>query len=250
MKLLFLISSALSVASLIQAADHYSHPCEETYNVVKADDCKSIAADYGVTEQKLQEWNQHFDSEFQCNDLKAGDHVCVQFNEKLLKRAAAVVHKKKASNVHKPKKPAHKGKKEASPKKPSPHKKAPSHGKAAAHKKSVLHMKSATHKKDSTHKKEPAHHKKAPAHKKLPTHHKKSVAHKKAPTHKKEAQHGKKSSHHKKVAPHKKEPVKHGLGKRSPKAKHATSATVTKHHKKEKKHHKNGNHHGKKQESK
>lgn len=100
MKLLFLVSSALSVASLIQAADHYSHPCEETYNgkervdelcipafvtnsncaVVKADDCKSIAADYGVTEEKLQEWNQYFDSEFQCNDLQAGDHVCVQVN--------------------------------------------------------------------------------------------------------------------------------------------------------------------------
>ncbi|KAF1802097.1 hypothetical protein FB192DRAFT_1376252 [Mucor lusitanicus] len=84
MKLLLLASSVLSVASLIQAADHYSHPCEETYNVVQADDCKSIAAAYGVTEAKLQQWNQYFDPNFQCNSLNAGDHVCVQVSFRYL----------------------------------------------------------------------------------------------------------------------------------------------------------------------
>lgn len=32
MKLLLLVSSALSVATLVQAVDHFAHPCEETYS--------------------------------------------------------------------------------------------------------------------------------------------------------------------------------------------------------------------------
>ncbi|CAO3655718.1 unnamed protein product [Mucor fragilis] len=200
MKLLLLVSAVLSITSLIQAADHYSHPCEETYNVVQDDDCKSIAAVYGVTDAKLQQWNEYFDPDFQCNDLKTGDHICVQFNKKLLKRASVDAHKKKASGSHKTKKPAHKHKKEGSHKKASPHKKeAAHHKKALSHGKAAAHKKSVAHKKASSHKKEAAHHEKAPAHKKLFSHHKK------APIHKKEAAHGKKPSQHKKASPHKKE---------------------------------------------
>ncbi|GAN09899.1 hypothetical protein MAM1_0301c09432 [Mucor ambiguus] len=253
MKLSLLVSSVLSAASLIQAADHYSHPCEETYNVVYADDCKSIAAAYGVTEAKLEQWNQYFNPKFQCDGLKAGDHVCVQFNEKLMKRAAVDAHKKKGPGPHNPKKPAHQDKKKGPThqKAAAHHKKSSSHGKAAAHKKSVVH------KMASTHKKEAAHHKKAPAQKKPSSHHKKNIAHKKAPAQKKEAVRGKKSSHHKKASPHKKAPVHKGLGKRSHSSKSGSGAANAKlhkkekkHHKKEKKSHKHGKHQDKKQQAK
>lgn len=48
--------------------------------VTKTDDCKSIATNYGITEEQIEEWNQDFNPQFQCNDLKEGDRVCVQVN--------------------------------------------------------------------------------------------------------------------------------------------------------------------------
>ncbi|KAG1057925.1 hypothetical protein G6F43_000252 [Rhizopus delemar] len=186
MRLFTVASTALTFISVAQAFDHFPFPCRQTYTAVDGDTCQSIASNQDISAEDLTKWTLKFEDNFSCDEIKAGNLVCIDYSDSFAKRA---VHAKQSAHH---KKATHK---KATHKKAT-HKKA-TH-KKVAHKKDKHAAKSSHHdekrsaKKAVEHKKKAAHHKKA-------THHKKSAHHKKA-AHAKKAPHAKKTTHIKKLS--------------------------------------------------
>lgn len=47
------------------------------FKVTADDSCKSIAADIGATSDDIEQWNQDFFENFNCDDISAGQLLCV-----------------------------------------------------------------------------------------------------------------------------------------------------------------------------
>ncbi|CEI92071.1 hypothetical protein RMCBS344292_06344 [Rhizopus microsporus] len=164
MKLFVISSAALSVLGLVQALDQ-PH-CRKTYEVVNGDSCQSIANKHSITKDHLSEWTKKINTNFDCDKIKPGEIICLDYEGSIEKRSPKKTHAKK---------PAH-PKKHTTTEKP-------------AHPKKHVTFKAA-HEKDKREVKEHADHKKKPVHPKKhttkPVHPKKHIT-KPAPPSKKPA---------------------------------------------------------------
>ncbi|CEG82957.1 hypothetical protein RMATCC62417_16945 [Rhizopus microsporus] len=135
MKLFVLAAAALSTLGLVQA---FNQPrCRTTYKAVNGDTCQSIASKHGITKGHLSEWTKKINASFDCDKVKPGDSICLDYEDSMEKRSVKKVPAKKHTTTKKPvhhikhvpaKKLAHaKGKREVE--EPTDHKKKPAHSK-------------------------------------------------------------------------------------------------------------------------
>ncbi|CEI89655.1 hypothetical protein RMCBS344292_19554 [Rhizopus microsporus] len=141
MKLFVISSAALSVLGLVQALDQ-PH-CRKTYEVVNGDSCQSIASKHSITKDHLSEWTKKINMNFDCDKIKPGEVICLDYESPIEKRSPKKAHVKK---------PAH-PKKHTTTKKP-------------VHRKKHAKSKKVAHDKDKREVKEPVDHKKKPSHSK------------------------------------------------------------------------------------
>ncbi|CAO3674119.1 hypothetical protein CU097_005148 [Rhizopus azygosporus] len=128
-------AAALSTLGLVQALDQ-PH-CRTTYKAVNGDTCQSIASKHGITKDHLSEWTKKINASFDCDKVKPGDLICLDYEDSMEKISVKKAPAKKHTTTKKPvhpkkhttaKKSAHaKGKREV--KEPTDHKKKPAHPK-------------------------------------------------------------------------------------------------------------------------
>ncbi|ORE08826.1 hypothetical protein BCV72DRAFT_334155, partial [Rhizopus microsporus var. microsporus] len=106
MRLFLIASTALSVFGLAQALDqHVAQPaCREKYTVTKGDTCQSIASKHHVTKDHLAEWTKKLEPSFDCDKIKPGQLICVDYASSIERRDAHEYHHPAQNKFH-PKKP-------------------------------------------------------------------------------------------------------------------------------------------------
>ncbi|CEI88017.1 hypothetical protein RMCBS344292_02422 [Rhizopus microsporus] len=102
MRLFLIASAALSVFGLTQALDqHAAQPaCREKYT---GDTCQSIASKHHVTKDHLAEWTKKLEPSFDCDKIKPGQFICVDYAS--IERRDAHEYRHPAHNKFHPKKP-------------------------------------------------------------------------------------------------------------------------------------------------
>lgn len=95
MRLFTVASTALTFISVAQAFDHFPFPCRQTYTgkerksinfekkikceliAVDGDTCQSIASNQDISAEDLTKWTLKFEDNFSCDEIKAGNLVCI-----------------------------------------------------------------------------------------------------------------------------------------------------------------------------
>ncbi|KAG1435794.1 hypothetical protein G6F56_013831 [Rhizopus delemar] len=70
--------------------------CKETYTVVSGDTCAKIASKHSISKAKLAKYTKQINTDFNCDEIKAGDVICLEPKNIVSKR-----------DVNEPKESAH-----------------------------------------------------------------------------------------------------------------------------------------------
>ncbi|ORE10402.1 hypothetical protein BCV72DRAFT_260217 [Rhizopus microsporus var. microsporus] len=138
MKLFVLAAAALSTLGLAQALNQPR--CRTTYKAVNGDTCQSIASKHGITKDHLSEWTKKINASFDCDKVKPGDSICLNYEGPMEKRSVKKAPTKKHTTT---KKPVHR-KKHTTAKKPAHAKDKREVEESTGHKKKPVHLKKHT----------------------------------------------------------------------------------------------------------